>query len=51
METLRNGFFTNGVFIKNGEGEVETNRLFRDSRVLAEFIEKLIIRYDDHLTI
>ena len=47
IEYLRNGFFTNGVFIINSEGEVEAYRFFRDSKVRADFIERTIDRYDD----
>ena len=47
MQYLRNGFFTIGDFIINGEKRLDTNKLFGDSRVLAEFREKMIGRYDD----
>ena len=46
IEYLRNGFFMNGVFIKNSDGEVEADRFFRYSRVRADFIERTIDRYD-----
>ena len=32
MVYLRNGFSTNGIFIINGKGELETNRFFRINR-------------------
>ena len=37
MEYLRNGFLRM-VFFINGEGEIEPNRFFPDSRVIAEFV-------------
>ena len=43
MEYLRNGFLRM-VFFINSEGEIEPNRFFRDSRVIAEFVEKIIDR-------
>ena len=42
MEFLRNGFFTNGVFIINGEEEIDTDRFFRESRVLGEIIKRKV---------
>ena len=45
------GFFTKCDFFINGEGEIESNRFFRDSRVLGELIEKIIDRYDDRTNI
>ena len=37
MEKLKNGFFTNGYFSLGEEGEIDTNRFFKDSNELAEF--------------
>ena len=31
MEKLRNRFFTNGYFSLGDEGEIDTNRFFKDS--------------------
>ena len=41
MEKLRNGFFTNGYFSLGDEREIDTNRFFKDSNELAEFIDKI----------
>ena len=50
-ENLRNGFFTNGHFTLGDEGEIETNRFFRDNSELAKFIDKILDEYDDHLSV
>ena len=42
MEFLRNGFYTKAVFIINGEEEIDTDRFFRESRVLAEIIKRKV---------
>ena len=42
MEKIKNVFFTNGVFILGDEGEIGTNRFFRDKGELAKFIDKII---------
>ena len=47
MDYLINSFFTNGVFIINGEQEKKTKIFFRESRVWAKCIEKIFDRYDD----
>ena len=39
--------FENGIFSVNGEKAVQTNRFFRDSRVVTEFIEKENDTYND----
>ena len=52
MEKLENGFFTNGYFILGEEGETDTNRFFKNSDELANFIDKKILdKYDDHPSI
>ena len=48
MEKMKNGFYTNGYFIPDEEGEIDTNRFFKDSDGLAEFIDKILDQYDDH---
>ena len=42
MQKLTNGFFTNGYFSLGDEGEIDTNRFFRDSDELAEFVDKIL---------
>ena len=43
MEKLRNGFFTNGHFsLGEEEGEIDTNRFFKNSDELSEFIDKVL---------
>ena len=51
MEKLPNGFFTNGYFTLGDEGEIDTNRFFKDSDELAKFIEKILDKVDDHPSI
>ena len=51
MEKLKNGFFTNGYFTLGEEGEIDTNRFFKDSDELAKFIDKILDKYDDHPSI
>ena len=51
MEKLKNGFFTNGYFTLGEEGEIDTNRFFKDSNDLAKFIDKILDKYDDHPSI
>ena len=51
MEKLTNGFFTNGYFSLGDEGEIDTNRFFKDSDELAKFIDKISDKYDDHPSI
>ena len=48
MDKLKNGFFTNGYFSLGDEGEIDTNRFFKDTNELAEFIEKILDKNDDH---
>ena len=50
-EKLKNGFFTNGYFTLGDEGEIDTNRFFKDSNELAKFIDKILDNYDDHPSI
>ena len=51
MEKLKNGFFTNGYFHLGDEGEIDTNRFFKDSDELAKFIDKKLDKYDNHPSI
>ena len=51
MEKLKNGFFTNGYFILGDDGEIDTNRFFKNSDELAKFIDKILDKYDDHPSI
>ena len=51
MEKLKNGFFTNGFFFLGEEGEIDTNRFFKNSDELAKFIDKILDKYDDHPSI
>ena len=39
---MKNGFFTNSVFILRDEGEIESSRFFRDSSELAKFIDTIL---------
>ena len=48
MEKLPNSFFTNGYFTLAEEGEIDTNRFFKNSDELAKFIDKTLDKYDDH---
>ena len=45
MEKLKNGFFTNGYFSPGEEGEIDTNRFFKNSDELAKFIDKILDKY------
>ena len=51
MEKLKNGFFTNGYFSLGDHVKIDTNRFFKDSNELAEFIDKILDKYDDHPSI
>ena len=51
MEKIKNGFFTNGYFSLGEEGEIDTNRFFKNSDELAKFIDKILDKYDDHPSI
>ena len=51
MEKLKNGLFTKGYFGLGDEGEIDTNRFSKDSNELAEFIDKILDKYDDHPSI
>ena len=48
MGKLKNEFFTNGCFTLGEEGENDTNRFFKNSNELAEYIDKFLDKYDDH---
>ena len=48
MEKLPNGFFTNGYITLGDEGEIDTNKFFKNSDELAKFIDKILDKYDDH---
>ena len=51
LEKLKNGFFTNGYFFLGEEGEIDTNRFFKNSDELAKFIDKILDKYDNHPSI
>ena len=51
MDKLKNGFFTNGYFSLGDDGEIDTNRFFKDSDELAKFMDKILDKYDDHPSI
>ena len=51
IEKLKNGFFTNGYFSLGEEGEIDTNRFFKNSDELAKFIDKILDKYDDYPSI
>ena len=53
MEKLKNGFFTNVCFTlgNDDDGEIDTNRFFKNSNELAEFIDQISDKYDDHPSI
>ena len=51
MEKLKNEFFTKGFFSLGDDGEIDTNRFFKDSDELAKFIDKILDKYDDHPSI
>ena len=51
MEKLKDGFLKNGYFSLDDEGEIDTNRFFEDSDELAKFIDKILVKYDDHPSI
>ena len=44
-------FFTNGCFSLGDNGEIESNRVFKDSNDLAKFIHKILDKHDDHPSI
>ena len=45
------GFLTNGYFSLGDNGEIDNNRVFKDSNDLAKFIHKILDKYDDHPSI
>ena len=51
MEKLRTGFFTRGYFSLGDDGEIDTNKIIKDSNELAKFIDKILDKQDDHLSI
>ena len=53
MEKQPNGFFTNGYFTlgDSDDGEIDTNRFFKNSDELAKFLDKISDKYDDHPSI
>ena len=51
IEKLRNGFFTNGHFSLGDEREIDPERFFKHSNELSEFIDKILVKYDDHPSI
>ena len=48
MEKQKNGFSTTGYFSLGDEGEIDTEKFFKDSSELAKFIDKINDKYDDH---
>ena len=48
VEKLKNCFFTNGYFTLGDEREFENNNFFQDSNQLAQFLDKIVDKYDDH---
>ena len=40
-----------GDFNLGDEGEINNNKIFKDSNEIAKVIEKLLDKYDDHLSI
>ena len=51
MEKLRNAFFTNGFFSPSDKGETDTNRFFKGGNQLAQFIDKILDKYENHFSI
>ena len=51
MKKLGSGFLAIGQFSRGDDGEIESNRFFKDGNELAKFIEKIIDKYDDHPSI
>ena len=51
MKKLKNGFFTSGYFSLGDEGEIDTNRFFKGNNELAEFVDKILDKYDNHPSI
>ena len=51
MEKLRNGYYTNGFFSLGDEGEIDTDRFFKDSNELAKFTDKILDKNDNHPSI
>ena len=51
MEKLRNGFLTNGYFSLGDDVKTNTNSFFENSNELAKFKDKILDKYDDHLSI
>ena len=51
MEKLTNGFFTNGYFTLGDDGEIDTNRFFKNCDELVKFMDKILDKYDDHPSI
>ena len=48
MEKLTNSFFTKGYFSLGDDGEIDTEKFFKDSDVLAKFIDEILDKFDDH---
>ena len=52
MEQLRKGFFTNGFFsLGDDGGDIDLKRFSKDSDELAKIVDKISVKYDDHLPI
>ena len=45
---MKNGFSKNCYFSLGDEGEIDTNRFFKERNELAEFMDKTLDRYGDH---
>ena len=45
-------YFLGMVFFSlSDEGDIDTNRFFKDSDEIANFIDKILDKYDDHPSI
>ena len=51
MKKLRKGFFTNGYFSLSEDGGIHTKSFFKNSTELSKFMDKILNKYDDHLSI
>ena len=47
-KNLKNGFFTISYFTLGDKREIDTNRFFGDSSELANFLDKILDKYEDH---
>ena len=51
MEKLKNGFLPSVYFSLDDEGEIDTNRFFKDCNELAKFLDKKLDKNDDRPSI